>query len=354
MNKRTTACNAGLAALLSGAFSASAGAATFYSALDNALGQDHLLHDAALQQQSHTPLIRMPRHDAGGHDAGGHDAVADPDAIYVQYDQGDSEHAGVAGEADIALRNPLMLTGGEYQVSPQWLLGANLGQLDQSLTFADSDDSIQTRLDLATVYARWGKNGFTATTLAGYQQGELESTRTIENGRPAQSETDIRQRLFSLGGRYSFEEAGWRYGPFSRLDLSEGNIKAHEEITNDALTAWQTRRHESRIFSMGVHGTYLVHAGAGSIAPYFTLATRKELHNKRDMLSGRSINGDVVTELSIDAAERDERWHEATLGLRLALEDQLLINAEFAQALDLHHQDLQSLSVRADWIFKGL
>lgn len=349
MKKRTTACHVELAVLLGWALSVNAGAATVYSAQDNALSQDHLLQDAAIQQQSHTPLVRMPRHDASGRNA-----VADPDAIYVQYDQGDSEHAGVAGEADIASRNPLMLTGGEYQVSSQWLLGANLGQLEQSLTFADSDDSIDTRLDLATVYARWGKNGFTATTLAGYQQGELESTRANGNGHVAQSEADVHQRLFSLGGRYSFEDGGWRYGPFSRLDISEGTIKGYEEVANDALTAWQTHRNKSRIFSMGVHGTFLVHADAGTIAPYFTLTTRKELHNKRDTLNGRSIIEDVITDLSIDPAERDERWHEATLGLRFTVEDQLLLNAEFAQALDLHHQDLRSLSVRADWIFKGL
>lgn len=353
MKKRTAAMNAEaiacLAVLCTSGLVSQAHADTLYAAATAALSHDQLLHDAALQQQSHTPLVRMPRHHGGGREA-----IADPDAIYIQYDQGDSKYAGVSGEADAELRHPLVLTGGEYQVSSQWLVGANLGRLEQTLQFADSDDQIDTRTDLATVYTQWGKNGFTATTLAGYQQGELESSRTLSDGGTALGEADTHQQLFSLAGRYSFHDDGWRYGPFSRLDLSRGDIDAHTETAANTRIEWQNRTSESRIFSMGVHGTYLFDVGSGSLAPYFTLATRKELHYKRDTLNGLEFTGDTSVAVMQEASPRDERWHEATIGLRLALQKQLLINAEFAQALDLQHQDLQSLSMRADWIFQGL
>lgn len=353
MKKRTAALNANVAACLTvlcvTGMMPIAQADTYYAAATSALSQDHLLHDAALQQQSHTPLVRMPRHHASGRDA-----ISDPDAIYVQYDQGDSEHAGVAGEADVELRHPLLLTGGEYQVSPQWLVGANLGRLEQTLQFADSEDQIDTRTDLATLYTQWGRNGFTTTALAGYQQGEIETSRALLDGGTALGEADTHQQLFSLAGRYSFHEDGWRYGPFSRLDLSRGDIDAHTEANDNTRIEWQNRTSESRIFSMGVHGTYLFDVGSGSLAPYFTLATRKEFHPKRDTLDGTQYIGDTSVAVMAEASPRDERWHEATIGLRLALEKQLLINAEFAQALDLQHQDLQTLSMRADWIFQGL
>lgn len=353
VKKRATPFNAEFAvtvAVLSatGLLPQNADADTFYSATDSAIVADHLLRDAALQQQTHTPLVRMPRYSGGGRDA-----VADPDAIYVQYDKGDLEHTGVASEADIEIRQPLLLTGGEYQVSPQWLIGANVGRLEQTLQFADSNDCIDTKADLASFYAQWGKNGFTATGLAGYQQGELESARALAGGGNAQGEADTRQHVFSLAGRYAFEDGGWRYGPFSRMDLSRGDIDAHSIIAEGTRTDWQHRMGETRVFTMGVHGTYLFDANAGTLAPYFTLATRKEFHSKRDPLNGVEWLGDTSTGVTVSASPQDERWHEATVGLRIALAKQLLINGEFAQALDLQHEDRQSLSIRADWIFQG-
>lgn len=315
---------------------------------------DTLLNQAALMQQG--PLARGHRQLPIPQDT-----PADPDALYVQYTASDLDQLDTTNARAYTARNQLFVSGGEYQLSPQWTAGARLGHIEQTLSFSDNDDALNAdelkhEANLANLYAQWFKNGFSAGALLGYADGEVESLRTpIEGMARIQATTDTEQTLASVWGRYAFQKDSWVYGPFSRWDISRNSSEDIIEQGNNYTALISGRETNSSIFSMGVHGAYVFGVSNGQITPFFTLATRKQLREKREsVVSDTQIN---IMDTTVgffgtqDVMPQDERWHELTCGLMIHLDKRLLVTAEAEKTLDLHQQDQEALLIRADWIF---
>lgn len=325
---------------------------------------DTLLNQAATLQQG--PLARAHRQTPIAQDT-----PADPDSLYVHYAASDLDQLATPDDRSYDARNQLFVSGGEYRLSPQWTAGARLGHIDQTLSFSDSDDALNAyahnadvlkndelrhEANLVNLYAQWFKNGFSTGALIGYADGEVESLRTpIEGLERIQATTDTQQTLASVWGRYAFQKDGWVYGPFSRWDISRSNIDDIIERGNNYTARISGRETNSSIFSMGVHGAYIFGVSNGQVTPYFTLATRKQLREKRE-----SITSDIQINImdttvgffgTQDVLPQDERWHELTCGLTIQLDKRLLVTAEAEKTLDLYQLDQQALLIRADWIF---
>lgn len=323
-------------------------AAEVFPAAANALAIDTLLRHGTALQQAQSPLADMQRHTLIASDS-----ESDPDALYVQYGEEDAAQVTGLPERGYGLRSELAISGGDYRLTPRWTAGARIGRLEQTLCFDGNDDTLDHSANLLSLYAEWFKNGFTASTLLGYAQGELESVRTLsEGGDTTQNEVDTRQQMQSVAGRYAFQNGGWQYGPFSRLDFSRSDIDGYTDIESDSTISWRSRRANSRVFSMGVHGAYVFDANNATLTPYFTLATRKELQRTRSNLDGVSSSVTSVSEISLKPARLDERWHELSCGFSMALDKRLLLTSRFEKALDLHQQDQDAVFLRADWIFQ--
>lgn len=321
-------------------------AAEVFPAAANAPTIDTLLRHGAALQLAQSPLADMQRDSLIASDS-----ESDPDALYVQYGEEDATQVDGLPERGYALRSELAISGGDYRLNPHWSAGARIGRLEQTLRFDGNDDTLDHSANLLSLYAEWFKNGFTASTLLGYAQGELESVRTLNEDRDTtQSEVDTRQQMLGIAGRYAFQNGGWQYGPFSRLDFSRSDIDSYTE--QDSNITWHSRQANSRVFSMGVHGAYVFDANNATLTPYFTLATRKELQATRSNLDGISSSETTISEISVKPASLDERWHELSCGFSMALDKRLLLTSRFEKAFDLHQQDQDAVFLRADWIFQ--
>lgn len=314
-----------------------------------------LMRAASSLQQVQSPAQRAPRQFLLESST-----ASDPNSLYVQYGANDLSRDASAVVDEFTQRSEVAFTGGEYRLSPQWTGGLRYGRTEQTLQFENSHDELKHEGNAASLYAQWFKNGFTATGLLGYAKGRLQVDRQLNNisdnnsgneSNIASGKADTRQRYASIAGQYAFRKGGWIYGPFSRYDASESTIGEYTETSEGLETNRDSQDINTRIFSMGVHAAYVFNSSAGTLTPFVSLMTRRELAQHHETIV--KVQDSSATSMVMQAP-LDDRWEELSLGMTLALQKQLLITTSLERSLDLDQQRDETLFVRADWILQGI
>lgn len=129
--------------------------------------------------------------------------------------------------------------GVDYRLSPQWVIGAALGQTRANTDFAQSRGSIDTDGNSVIAYAAFSIEGLSLDMVLGNTDTSSTTVRNIDyfedvamlervQAKP-ESEVDSQNQSIYLAADYQWQSGAWSYGPSLAVESIKTDVDAYAE-----------------------------------------------------------------------------------------------------------------------------
>lgn len=265
------------------------------------------------------------------------------DGSRVQGDQIESDY-----ETGYDLDTDHYTLGLDYYLNPYLLVGAAYGNSDTRLQYRQASNQTDNRTDHYLLYGSWYRDNFAVDAVLGMASGTFDTRRTIL-GSTALGSTDSNQYYVSLAGSYDFSTGSAAYGPHASLEWLDGEIDAFEESDGGGWEAAFDRQDvQSRIMTMGVHGSYAMSTAWGVLLPHARAEWRTELEDERDLIAGRFVQ-DPASTFTLAADAPDNRWYQLSAGLSAQFAHGLAAFLDYEEVLEYDDTDLGIVTLGIRW-----
>lgn len=241
------------------------------------------------------------------------------------YDGGANDGTGRQQSADI--RSESLTVGTDYRISDAMVIGGGLSVSRNKSDFTTSRGGSKIDTLGLTLFGTWystdkgyidavidlGSSGYTVSR-------QINLTENDENPVIATGDTSALAASLTLGAGRNFNRAGWEFGPYGRLSLTQANIDGYSETTNTRAegfgSALRINSHDvtSMTLSMGGQASTVINTRKAVIIPQIRAEFETEAERSKDGITANFLADPSATPFTILGNERDSSYLNLGLG----------------------------------------
>ena len=244
--------------------------------------------------------------------------------------------------------------GMDYRFSDQLVVGAAYGYSSSNIEFNSTGDDMDNQVNNLFLYGSLYDNNFFFSSTIGYAFGEIDTSRRIlipgTLDTQAKGTTDTSQFILQLNGSYDMNHGALSFGPYAKLDITEGEIQSYAETNGGGFeVAFDDQDISSQLLTIGGQAQYALSYSWGVLLPSARVELKNEFNDSQDAISGRFLFDAANTKFSITADEIDSLWYIFGTGLSAVFPYGLSAYVDYETTASLNNIELHTYSFGGRW-----